>query len=275
MQTPDILTENRHLGALGDRVVRIAATLGLAGVAASVAIAALAGDRLAPLLLLVPAELLVPAHARPRRAVLRHPPAPDARRLVGGGTSLGGGGRGRAAGARAAGRADRRVRDARPLPLDARRGGRRGSPAAGQAGVPQRAVLCPAPGGLFQHLDTPLTLLPVALAGAGRKRRSRADAADGTAQCAGDAAVRAHRDVRRVRPADVARPALVLDDVRRLRLRRQRRVVHRAARRRGVRRPAGGLAARTRSPSSTSTTSASCCSRSPCSGRTSRSRSTC
>jgi hypothetical protein len=43
MQTPDILTENRHLGALGDRVVRIAATLGLAGVAASVAIAALGG----------------------------------------------------------------------------------------------------------------------------------------------------------------------------------------------------------------------------------------
>jgi hypothetical protein len=44
MQTPDILTENRHLGALGDRVVRIAATLGLAGGAASLAIAALGGD---------------------------------------------------------------------------------------------------------------------------------------------------------------------------------------------------------------------------------------
>ena len=43
MQTPDILTETRHLGALGDRVVRIAATLGLAGVAVSVAIAVLGG----------------------------------------------------------------------------------------------------------------------------------------------------------------------------------------------------------------------------------------
>ena len=44
MQTPDILKENRHLGTLGARVAGIAAVVGLAGVLASLAIAALSTD---------------------------------------------------------------------------------------------------------------------------------------------------------------------------------------------------------------------------------------
>ena len=44
MQIPDILQENRHLGALGTRVARIAALVGGAGTVASLAVAALAAD---------------------------------------------------------------------------------------------------------------------------------------------------------------------------------------------------------------------------------------
>ena len=44
MQIPDILQEDRHLGAVGTRVAGIAALVGLAGVAASLAIAALSTD---------------------------------------------------------------------------------------------------------------------------------------------------------------------------------------------------------------------------------------
>ena len=117
-------------------------------------------------------------------------------------------------------------------------------------------------------------LVRAPVAAAGRRPATRSSPA-GCAACSAPAPdpVRAHPHLRRLRLADVARPALVLDDLRRLLLRRlPGRRSSRSWRWSASRCSARGPARRAWSPPSTSTTSASCCSPSSSSGPTSPSR---
>ena len=236
--------EPRPAGRAGRHGARarpwLGAALGVGGLAASLALGA---DADAPVLLLVARRVpLLPEH-RARQPVLRPGPVRLPRRVERRAAPRrrerhGDAARVRRCSSSRSGRASRAVR------LDRRRRRGREPRPARPAPLPQRAVLPDPRPGLLRRVERArrLLLAPVAAAGRQRRRADHPPAAEGRRPR--DHRLRAHPDVRVDRLDHVARPRLVLDDVRRLLFLRRGAGVLRVPdpRHRGRSRPAGRCA---------------------------------